>query len=273
MASPQKENGFVSIANDLHEALISQDIPAQPLRVFLAILRKTYGFNKKSDKLSHGQIAKMCNLPRRRVVWCMQWLKDHKMIIEYQPGGHGKGNAAVIGPQKDYDQWVFSATDDTKPDKKISAMGDTIYSATDDTIQSMNSAMGDTHKRHVLKDKKDSGAKKAPAKKKQTCPADWMTALYDVCAVDVALVSPSMRNRISAAGKALIGVGAALRDVERFKTRWYANDWRGQKGEPPTPEQIRDNWKKVLGTGTTKPNRAIFEEVRVAADTPAERKD
>lgn len=32
--------------------------------------------------------------------------------------------------------------------------------------------------------------------------------------------------------------------IERFGPGrwWYADDWRGQRGEPPTPAQVREVW-------------------------------
>jgi hypothetical protein len=28
---------------------------------------------------------------------------------------------------------------------------------------------------------------------------------------------------------------------------WYQNDWRGRKNSPPTPQQIYEEWNRVLG--------------------------
>jgi hypothetical protein len=33
-------------------------------------------------------------------------------------------------------------------------------------------------------------------------------------------------------------------DLDRFSAAWYAEDWRGQKGQAPTPAQVLIEWGK-----------------------------
>ena len=49
MASPQIEDGYTKIANELLEAISKVNLSSYEFRVIMAIIRKTYGFNKKSD--------------------------------------------------------------------------------------------------------------------------------------------------------------------------------------------------------------------------------
>ncbi|WP_084288457.1 replication protein [Desulfovermiculus halophilus] len=58
MASPQCENGYTRLANELLEALARTRLAGQEYQAVLAIVRKTYGFGKKSDKISYGQLSK-----------------------------------------------------------------------------------------------------------------------------------------------------------------------------------------------------------------------
>ena len=46
-ASPQLEDGYTRIANELIEALMRTNLSAYQSRVLWAIWRKTYGFNKR----------------------------------------------------------------------------------------------------------------------------------------------------------------------------------------------------------------------------------
>lgn len=87
-----------------------------------------------------------------------------------------------------------------------------------------------------------------PREKIVTCPAEWMTALYHLCGQDARLASPAMRKRISDAGIALVNIDADIRNVDRFGREWRSRDWRGRQGQPPTPEQVRDNWGVLLNT-------------------------
>ncbi|HDH1361902.1 TPA: replication protein [Klebsiella quasipneumoniae subsp. similipneumoniae] len=51
------DDGFTRIANELLEAVMHAGLSQHQLLVFMAIMRKTYGFNKKSDWVSNEQIS------------------------------------------------------------------------------------------------------------------------------------------------------------------------------------------------------------------------
>lgn len=48
MANPQIENGYTRIANELLEALLLANLSKRQLLVALAVIRQTYGFNRKT---------------------------------------------------------------------------------------------------------------------------------------------------------------------------------------------------------------------------------
>ena len=62
MASPQLENGYTQIANEIIEALMKTKLSGYQSRVLWAILRKTYGWHKKEDWISLSQLAKMTTI-------------------------------------------------------------------------------------------------------------------------------------------------------------------------------------------------------------------
>ncbi len=51
------DDGFTRIANELLEAVMRAGLSQHQLLVFMAVMRKTYGFNKKSDWISNEQIS------------------------------------------------------------------------------------------------------------------------------------------------------------------------------------------------------------------------
>ncbi|HGF8724039.1 replication protein [Klebsiella pneumoniae] len=51
------DDGFTRIANELLEAVMRAGLSQHQLLVFMAVMRKTYGFNKKSDWVSNEQIS------------------------------------------------------------------------------------------------------------------------------------------------------------------------------------------------------------------------
>lgn len=98
MASPQKENGFTAIANEIFEALCLRKIRGESRAVFDFILRKTYGYQKKEDILSLSQIATATGLARQHVCRALNHLKQVRMIER-----DAKGKTR---PLKDYEAWV-----------------------------------------------------------------------------------------------------------------------------------------------------------------------
>ncbi|EMF2455993.1 replication protein [Klebsiella pneumoniae] len=51
------DDGFTRIANELLEAVMHAGLSQHQLLVFMAVMRKTYGFNKKADWVSNEQIS------------------------------------------------------------------------------------------------------------------------------------------------------------------------------------------------------------------------
>jgi phage replication O-like protein O len=67
MSGPQIENGYTKIANEVLDALMRTRIPGEARQVLDAIIRKTYGFNKKSDTISLSQFEEMTGLKRPHI--------------------------------------------------------------------------------------------------------------------------------------------------------------------------------------------------------------
>lgn len=105
--TPQCEDGFTRIANELLEAMLRTDLTGREWKVILAVARKTYGFNKKADFLSHGQMAKLTGIERTHVCKiCHRLEKRHILTVAAE--GHTPQNKIAI--QKDYSKWIDVAT-------------------------------------------------------------------------------------------------------------------------------------------------------------------
>jgi len=61
------DDGYTRVANELLEAVMSEDLTARQLKVFLAVMRKTYGFGKKTDRITNTQIAGMTGIHHTHV--------------------------------------------------------------------------------------------------------------------------------------------------------------------------------------------------------------
>lgn len=100
MASPDIKNGYTSIANELLDALILFDLTKRQYKVLLAIIRKTYGWNRKTDDISSSQIAEMTGLTSTH---CRATTRELSAIgiIEVNKGRYGQ----MITLVKDYETW------------------------------------------------------------------------------------------------------------------------------------------------------------------------
>lgn len=92
------ENGYTRLANELYEALIIADLTKNQAKVAHAICRKTYGFNKKTDRITDIQIGELTNLPRQKVNKANNELIAMKVIVK---------NGFKIGINKNISDWVM----------------------------------------------------------------------------------------------------------------------------------------------------------------------
>ncbi|EPU8566168.1 TPA: replication protein [Yersinia enterocolitica] len=60
------ENGYTRIANELLEAVIGSGLTQNQLLITLAVIRKTYGYNKSADWVGNSQLSELTGLPETR---------------------------------------------------------------------------------------------------------------------------------------------------------------------------------------------------------------
>lgn len=83
--SPQKEHGYTAIANEILEHLSFEGLNGSEYRIINAILRKTYGYRKKTDYISLTQFEAMTHMKRSHVVRTIQSLV-HKRVLMKEKG-------------------------------------------------------------------------------------------------------------------------------------------------------------------------------------------
>lgn len=120
MANPQKENGYTAISNELFDAIIRFRIPGEVRQVFDAIIRKTYGFNKKEDAIANSQIVEATGRQKQNVSRSLAILVDHRLVIK---SDDKTGNGHILKINKDFEQWIGFGirTDDKKKKRKASS--------------------------------------------------------------------------------------------------------------------------------------------------------
>lgn len=100
MANPQKENGHLQISTELWEAWTRIRVNGEAEQVLKAIIRKTYGFNKKADAISLSQFILMTGIKKPNVQRALKKLQKLNIIIQKEsPIAH------IYSINKDFDTW------------------------------------------------------------------------------------------------------------------------------------------------------------------------
>ncbi len=80
MGNPQVDDGHTRIANELLEAIMSFRFSGPQCSVLFAVVRRTYGFNKKSDKLAQSVISEMTGIAKPNVCKVIKQLKAMNVL-------------------------------------------------------------------------------------------------------------------------------------------------------------------------------------------------
>ena len=131
MASPQKENGFTAIANEILYALAQTNLNGYERRFLDILFLKTYGWHKKEDKIANSQFVELTNIRKGHISRTLSSLLRRKIVTK---------NGNKISFSKNYSEWLdkkgvtILGTIVTKNgNKKLPKMGDTKESK--ETIQ------------------------------------------------------------------------------------------------------------------------------------------
>ena len=100
MASPQKENGHLRMATELVLVFCIYRLSGQEWQVLWVILRKTWGWNKKKDRISLSQISELTSMNRPGVVRILNKLIKRGVLKKENSAGI---NAYTFN--KNYEEW------------------------------------------------------------------------------------------------------------------------------------------------------------------------
>lgn len=92
------DDGYTRLANELYEELIGSNLTKNQAKVAHAYCRKTYGFNKKMDRIADTQIAQLTRLPRQKVNAAKKELISMRVLVE---------EGDLIGPNKNLHEWIL----------------------------------------------------------------------------------------------------------------------------------------------------------------------
>jgi phage replication O-like protein O len=109
MSSPQLENGYIKIANDIYDAFCRTRISGEERQILDCILRKTYGWNKCEDAISISQFADMTGIQKPHIIRAIKGLLAKNIISIANIGNgiakNGNDKTKVYKFIKDYAAW------------------------------------------------------------------------------------------------------------------------------------------------------------------------
>lgn len=105
MASPQVEDGYTKIANELFDAILKYDFSKLQLKVLLYIIRKLYGWGRVEDHMSSSEIASATGLDGGNV---------RRTLIELKAKNVIKIDGKLIRVEKNYDLWACQNNTDLR---------------------------------------------------------------------------------------------------------------------------------------------------------------
>lgn len=121
------DDGYSRLANMLLEEYAGADLTKRQFKVLLAVLRLTYGWNKKMDRISDSQIASIAKLPVKRCNEAKLQLVSMNILIQ---------QGRQFGPNKNVSEWRIPQNEGESPksgDKKSLNLGERYPSKQGDT--------------------------------------------------------------------------------------------------------------------------------------------
>src|SRR5512136_1294680 len=90
MASPQLENGHLKIANEVWDHLMSAGLTGSEFQVILAVIRRTWGWQRKETEISLAEFRRMTGHPERTAARCLVSLQEKNVLSRIRGGGKGR---------------------------------------------------------------------------------------------------------------------------------------------------------------------------------------
>lgn len=86
MANPQVEDGYTRIANEILEGLARVRLSAYEWNIVMVVIRKTYGYGKKVDRISLSQFSQATAIKTRHVSRTIKFLIHRRILTADRQG-------------------------------------------------------------------------------------------------------------------------------------------------------------------------------------------
>lgn len=101
MASPQLENGYTQLANEVLDWIARAPLNGSQFRLLMTVVRKTYGHHKKDDRISASQFHEATGLHKQVIARELRDLAKRGYLVSIGDIHHAKSYQI----QKNYELW------------------------------------------------------------------------------------------------------------------------------------------------------------------------
>jgi len=168
--SAQLENGYTRIANEILEELSKTLLSPYEWQVIMCIFRKTYGFNKKEDRLPISQIATFTGIHKSHVSRTIKKLKNRKIVTR-------TGN--FISFNTDLVEWLPKQVTKRKLPKQVTGVTQTGNKKLPKQADSIDSIKETIQKKVYIPIKDISESHFQEISKKYNVPISFVRSKYD----------------------------------------------------------------------------------------------
>lgn len=244
------DDGYTRFANELLEAIASADLTARQLKVMLAYIRKTYGFNKKTDRIADEQIAQLTGLSRQNVNKAKKELISMNCLFM---------DGYQIGVNKEVSAWQFSKC------LQVSNLVSKLETQNVSKLETSRVSKLETHKRHSLKTTKDNINKPPISPKKVSSKLDPLKVeLPEWLSAETWSSWVAYRKEIGKSIKSMQSVTLAINVLSRSREKGYtpeeiinqsiASSWQGifEPKQPKGQQQFRSQQRAMPESFATK---------------------
>lgn len=104
MASPQRENGYTGIANEILDKLAATQLNGTQFRILMTVFRYTYGFQRKEHELSETFLANATGIHKQQIKRELKELISRNILLTVREATFKQSR--VITFNKDYEEWL-----------------------------------------------------------------------------------------------------------------------------------------------------------------------
>ncbi len=148
MASPQKENGFTQLSNEIMEIMCKTKLNGTQFSIVMVVWRYTYGFQRKDHELSETFISKAVIINKRQVQRELKKLIEEKILKVTKE--ETKCSPRRLMFNKNHDEWGLKrqvVTKKTPGDELDTSPGDELDTSTGDELDTSSGDELDTQER------------------------------------------------------------------------------------------------------------------------------